>query len=641
MTSLEVAGVAGTWVAAGLAVVALIGIAGQIVAWRTSRTERYKAISAVGPVNYGFIGKGWWAGPNTRVYRRIAAPDIKDEKLFANASQVWTYERYEHLSDSLRTSSWVQFGGLLKCYKFDLRYGNVLDIQGGRTWLPIHRSYLMAIGILGRVGRRPDRGKWDGRASRVSFYSRDHERDRDHHRGRDRELGRRPTVDSAWGPTYYGITAAIQFHESRQGKTKEVLYTPQSKDDIGMITAEQISLREMFLMAVGCIPSGSEECYWLADSFLTFEENEDVYASSLLSDDPDDGPALDRPTHITRIQAMVENNSDLGELADLPEADEMRALELIVISELDPRLERLAKPFSALPAREKIKTLGVVRLDRETLSSLKNLSDATYLPATADWIRIPRGKQSYRRDSNVKEYIRRRDGQSLALALLNIKWHPEGYIIGGISSQHRSIRFLTSAGSTKVFILFITRLQLGIETLGLTLDQKRSFFDSAKNVKDQLNIAKKWYKERKSRSLMQALYLFQQNIKSVVHKSSRANQMIGILMISNAEFFALVLESARFLETAGTMPIDIDLTAGTIKVLSGFGVTRTFVVDVDILSPGPNRGSTPEAKATILHTHVLMASLEACLTSVMLNCSFDADRFVSEVLECDEVLFMG
>ena len=149
MTSLEVAGVAGTWVAAGLAVIALIGIAGQIVAWRTSRTERYKAISAVGPVNYGFVGKGWWAGPNTRVYRRITAPDIKDEKPFEKAGQVWTYEGYEHLSDSLRTSNWVHFGGLLKCYKFDLRYGNVLDIQQGRTWLPIHLSYLIAIGILG------------------------------------------------------------------------------------------------------------------------------------------------------------------------------------------------------------------------------------------------------------------------------------------------------------------------------------------------------------------------------------------------------------------------------------------------------------------------------------------------------------
>lgn len=624
MSSLEVAGVAGTWVAAGLAVIALIGIAGQIVAWRTSRTERYKAISAVGPVSYGFIGKGWWAGPNTRIYRRISVPDIKDERYFASAGQVWTYERYEHLSDSLRTSNWVHFGGLLKCYKFDLRYGNVLDIQGGRTFLPVHRSYLMAIGILGRVARRPDKGKWDGRATRSTFYSRD----------RERERGQ--TTDGSRGSVYYGITGSIQF---REGTIREALYTPQSQNDIGDIIAEHISLREMFLMAIGCIPTGSEECYWLADSFLTFEENEEAVSNP--SDDPDDGPYLNRPTHITRIQAMVDNSSELGELADLPEADEMRALELTVISELDPRLERLAKPFGALPAREKIKALGVVRLDRETLSSLKHLSDATYLPATADWIRIPRGKPSYNRYSDVKEYIRRRDGQTLALALLNIKWHPEGYIIGGTSSQSRSIRLLTSAGKASDFILFITRLQLGVDTLGLTLIQKRSFFDSAKNVKDQLNITKKWYKERKSRSLMQALYLFQQNIKNLVHRSSRANQMIGILMITNAEFFALVLESARFLETAGTMPIDIDLTAGTIKVLSGFGVTRTFVVDIDILPPGPNGASTPDAKATILHTHVLMASLEACLTSVMLNCSFDADRFVSEVLDCAEVVFMG
>lgn len=51
--TLDIAGVVGTWVAAGLAVIALFGVVGPILVLRASRTERHKAIIGIGPRNRG------------------------------------------------------------------------------------------------------------------------------------------------------------------------------------------------------------------------------------------------------------------------------------------------------------------------------------------------------------------------------------------------------------------------------------------------------------------------------------------------------------------------------------------------------------------------------------------------------------
>jgi len=56
--NLDLAGVIGTWVAVGFAVVALVGIVGPILVWRKTTSERYKAITAVRDVDNVFNIEG-------------------------------------------------------------------------------------------------------------------------------------------------------------------------------------------------------------------------------------------------------------------------------------------------------------------------------------------------------------------------------------------------------------------------------------------------------------------------------------------------------------------------------------------------------------------------------------------------------
>jgi pilus assembly protein TadC len=63
MGATDIASVVGTWVAAFVAIIALVGIVGPFLILRASRTERNKAIAAIDDENHQFIGKGVWLLP--------------------------------------------------------------------------------------------------------------------------------------------------------------------------------------------------------------------------------------------------------------------------------------------------------------------------------------------------------------------------------------------------------------------------------------------------------------------------------------------------------------------------------------------------------------------------------------------------
>lgn len=82
MSGLDVAGVIGTWFAAVVAIIALVGIVAPVLIWRASRTERHKAIAAIGTDSNGFVSKGLplWSG--IRMFQRVRAPKLKDRRRY-------------------------------------------------------------------------------------------------------------------------------------------------------------------------------------------------------------------------------------------------------------------------------------------------------------------------------------------------------------------------------------------------------------------------------------------------------------------------------------------------------------------------------------------------------------------------------
>src|ERR1700709_2226059 len=71
---LNLAGVIGTWVAVGLALLALVGILGPLLVLRQIRSERYQALDAVDVQGTGFITRGFRLTRKTRLFRRARVP---------------------------------------------------------------------------------------------------------------------------------------------------------------------------------------------------------------------------------------------------------------------------------------------------------------------------------------------------------------------------------------------------------------------------------------------------------------------------------------------------------------------------------------------------------------------------------------
>jgi hypothetical protein len=91
---------------------------------------------------------------------------------------------------------------------------------------------------------------------------------------------------------------------------------------------------------------------------------------------------------------------------------------------LDPSVVDLARPFTGLESEE-IYILQT-QTDRSTLKEIDANKGNTYVPADSPWIRL-----EYEGQGHNDTYIARSDAQKLALALLVLPCHPEGYLVGG------------------------------------------------------------------------------------------------------------------------------------------------------------------------------------------------------------------
>ena len=172
MTKLEVAGVVGTWTAAGLGLIALLGVIGPWLVWRAARTERHKAIVAVGIQNGGFISKGVPLWPSFRFGQRVRAPKIyKPRKFRPHEWKSFDSERIKEIPDSEAT--WVSLAAFLRGYDVDIQkeQGDHLKISRGRTFLPVHKMYIYVFGLLGRYGEIKEKRRTVSSASTRKWRS--------------------------------------------------------------------------------------------------------------------------------------------------------------------------------------------------------------------------------------------------------------------------------------------------------------------------------------------------------------------------------------------------------------------------------------------------------------------------------------
>lgn len=155
---IDIASAIGTWVAVGLAVLALVAIVVPLLVWRASKSARSRAINALDEglaESFGFVDRGLWAGKNSKIFRRVRAPILVGEPRLPvqnPSTKVLVLDR-QMRQPSEQSAAWVQFASLLQGYHLSFRAGDNLDVKSGRAWLPVKKTWILVVGLLGRYDR--------------------------------------------------------------------------------------------------------------------------------------------------------------------------------------------------------------------------------------------------------------------------------------------------------------------------------------------------------------------------------------------------------------------------------------------------------------------------------------------------------
>ena len=255
---------------------------------------------------------------------------------------------------------------------------------------------------------------------------------------------------------------------------------------------------------------------------------------------------------------------------------------------------------------------------------LQDLRGTAIIPALCEWVRIGKPLEDERL---VETYIPRADAQRLALALLKIPWHPEGYLLGANKSDQCFQWLLES--SLELYSLLVS-VDAGIGSLGLSTAHRRQ-------LSSELNsLLQRFHRSRiPLRSTCYAMFRLERTLMTISHTNQQVNEMIGTITITNPEFLRLMVRTARRSQQAPDAEVRIDMRSGMLQVPAEFGVILEFPLEIQELYP---QNATSDEVIPVRYSLVLIVALRACLRSDMLRNCFDSHPLLRQVSGLEDVI---
>jgi hypothetical protein len=273
-------------------------------------------------------------------------------------------------------------------------------------------------------------------------------------------------------------------------------------------------------------------------------------------------------------------------------------------------------------------SLEEVELVPATVSELKGFAGVTYVPATSHWVRMGD-------DSPVPPgysgawFLQRADAQLLAKVLLELDLHAQGYLVGG-NKKSRCRQTLCNAAESLPQLL--GRLIQHIELLGLQKEDERTLLTALEKMMT-LTLRVEY-----SRAMSAAIFELDQALHNLAHPNPKVDIIIGVLMITNAEFRSMIAQSARHLDISINSGVDVDFGAGSLNIQAVFGIMQPFPFDLDVLFPNE---IVEHNIVRVKYSAVILSALKASLRSAFLVTSMDSLPLFELVMSSDGLVHFG
>ncbi|KAM0689341.1 hypothetical protein Q7P36_011418 [Cladosporium allicinum] len=615
MSSTEIAGVVGTWIAVGLAVFALLGIVALLLVWRASNSARNQALAKLDQglsTSHGFVTKGIRLGFNTYLFRRIRAPVLTET---LELSPTWKSEYTETALPSERSAGWVQLGAVLRNHGLEYPTGDGLTLNDETMQLRISTVWLFTFGLIGRFGARIDTGEWiagsiDGAVFEQPKPGRRLAKAVEYRRPRAgrRSYSDRPNMENDGTEHSYGMStewtddARLHGLTGRMGYYREdmkstVDFKAHTNDRIGGLSKEVLGVARLFWLYMGCLPMADGRIFRLEDVQCTAQELPNAVSHHIYLRDEEhhQRPRFREP----RLWSFTENKTSLTDFV------------------------RVAAALGAEHETRK-RSLTEILVSPDEVSALQEDAKRDFVPCHRNWVRlgppVPEGSWF------SGFFLSRADAQLLARVLLQLPLCSQGYLIH-IPPGSACAYMLGEAYSLLSRLLCCLIDHFDDCKTRTRLDQlDDSFLPNLKKLSRLMG--------RRSSSRMFASVLYDLDCALVTTVSSEPDIhfLVQVLAITSPEFRDLVNQSLRDLEACLDRSITFDAAHVEFYTTATMGALKVFPMDLDVLLDDP-RAFPRSGTTQIPYVDVLFLVLKACLRSAFLETSLDSKPLFDAVFK--------
>ncbi|OCK80709.1 hypothetical protein K432DRAFT_381931 [Lepidopterella palustris CBS 459.81] len=255
MSTLDVLGVVGTWVAVLLAVIALAGILPAYLLYQRSRTDRYLAFDEIDDKYGTSLSRGYELLPGKRFFRKefflecTKAPDFNQIEIRRDLT-------FFLRKDAYSLTGWVNFANILRFYKANLSSNGKIHVVQQEALLPVHRGWLLLLGLVDRYcsrESRPDLGLLIDEA-------------------------KTDDMDAAGPMAIYGLSGIVDHvsrsvqssfddESPREAPVERVRFRMHSADHMATLGTkfpkDDISVATLFFLYLGYVPGANQSLYFL------------------------------------------------------------------------------------------------------------------------------------------------------------------------------------------------------------------------------------------------------------------------------------------------------------------------------------------------------------------------------------------